>query len=244
MESHLVLHQQSESTVFLLYTAGIILLLAVISYWYASKWKKENTSQLKKEEKAALKQKTKKARAAGHVLLSLAVLVVIVHFAKDLGQSYDVNSLNLKAELDVTEDAYYGAEHSDDPVSYAMKIPTSGTHSPHDLKFGFYTEKPATEMLVHNLEHGDIIIYYRADAKPEIIDQLKFFVNFRKAGAGILAVPNEDIPADKEVVVNAWTKTMALDEYDEEKVATFIYTYINEGPEKIPAQFRRGGGTM
>lgn len=244
MNEHLGLHQQSGSSYFLLYTAAVILIMALLGYWYANKWNKENTSKLKKEQKAALKQKTKKMRMAAHLLLSVSIIVVIVHFAKDLGKEYDVDTLNLKAAIEVTEDKNYGAEHSDDPVSYEMKIPTSGTHSPHDLKFGFYTEKPANEMLVHNLEHGDIIIHYRPGADAQIIEQLKYFVNFREAGAGILAVPDEDIPAGKEVVVTAWTKTMELAEYDETKIATFIYEYINEGPEKIPAQIRRGGGTM
>lgn len=244
MNEHMGLHQQSGSSYFLLVTAGIILLLAIISYWFAAKWNKENTSWLKKELKAAIKRKTKTMRITAHILLSLSIIVVIVHFAKDLGKEYDVNSLNLEAAIEVTEDKYYGADHSDDSVQYEMKIPTSGTHSPHDLKFGFYKDKPSYEMLVHNLEHGDIIIYYHADADPKIKEQLNYFVNFREAGAGILAVPNEDIPAGKEVVVNAWTKTMELSVYDEEKIATFIYKYINEGPEKIPAAIRRGGGTM
>ncbi|WP_138751422.1 DUF3105 domain-containing protein [Paenibacillus sinopodophylli] len=244
MESHLLLHEQSGSTYFLLYTAAVILLLALISYWYASKWNKENTSSLKKEQKAAIRKKTKKMKVAAHLLLSLSIIVVIVHFGRDLTKSYNVNDLNMKAEINVNEDTYYGADHTDDPVEYEMKIPTSGTHSPHDLKFGFYTEKPANEMLVHNLEHGDIIIYYRAEADAQVIELLKYLVNFREAGAGILAVPSEDIPEGQEVVVTAWTKTMELPTFDEAKIATFIYTYINEGPEKIPAQIRRGGGTM
>lgn len=244
MNEHIGLHQQAESSYFLLYTAGLILLLALISYWYASKWNKENKSHLKKADKAAKKQQAKKMRLTAHVLLSVSVFVAIFHFAEDLGKEYDVKALNFMTAIEVTDDTNYGSEHSDEPVQYEMNIPTSGTHSPHDLKFGFYTEMPPYEKLVHNLEHGDIIIYYRSDAKSELIDQLKYFVKYREEGAGILAVPNEDIPAGKELVVTAWTKTMELSSYDEQKIGTFIYDYINEGPEKIPVQIRGGGGTM
>ncbi|WP_143760283.1 DUF3105 domain-containing protein [Paenibacillus sp. FSL R5-0765] len=45
-------------------------------------------------------------------------------------------------------------------------------------------------------------------------------------------------------MVTAWTKTMKLDQFDDAKVGTFINKYINQGPEKIPASVRQGGGTM
>ncbi|MNY39960.1 hypothetical protein D3C86_1746720 [compost metagenome] len=127
---------------------------------------------------------------------------------------------------------------------YEMKIPTSGTHSPHDLKFGFYKENPGNEKLVHNLEHGDIIIHYHPDAPKELLDQLDYLTHFVSAGAGVLAVPDVNVPADQEVVVTAWTKTMALAKYDEASVGTFIHEYINKGPEQIPSNVRLGGGTM
>lgn len=244
MESHVLIHQNTSSSLFLLYTAGIVLLLALISYWFAAKWNKENTSRLKKEQKAALKQKTKKTRLAGHLLLTVSIMVAIVHFGKDLTKTYHVDSLNFNVEINVTDDPDYGAEHSDDPVQYEMKIPTSGTHSPHDLKFGFYEEKPANEMLVHNLEHGDIIIYYRKDADSVVASELEYLAKFREAGAGVLAVPSEDIPEGKANVVTAWMKTMELPEYDGEKIGQYIYEHINKGPEQIPASIRRGGGTM
>lgn len=244
MNTHIGLHQESSSTLALLYVGGFLLLLSLISYWYASKLKKENTSSLKKDQKAVLKQKSKKMRVAAHLLLIASIIVIIIHLAQSLGGKYDVKTLNFNVPIEVSDDQDYGAEHSDAPVQYEMKIPTSGTHSPHDLKFGFYTEKPSYEKLVHNLEHGDIIIYYRADADSDLITKLKYFAKFRLAGAGVLAVPNDDIPSGTEIVVTAWMKTMELTTFDEQKIGTFIYRYINKGPEQIPAQIRQGGGTM
>lgn len=244
MNTHIGLHQEPTSTLTLLYIGGFILLLSLICYWYASRLKKDNTSSLKKEQKAALKQKSKKYKISAHLLLSASILVIIIHFAQSLGGNYDVKTLNFNVPIEVKDDQYYGADHSDLPVQYEMKIPTSGTHSPHDLKFGFYTEKPPYEKLVHNLEHGDIIIYYRSEADSDQITQLKYLSKFRLAGAGILAVPNDDIPAGKEIVVTAWMKTMELTSFDEKKIGTFIFNNINKGPEEIPASIRRGGGTM
>ncbi|QJD83084.1 DUF3105 domain-containing protein [Cohnella herbarum] len=223
---------------------ALILIAALIGYGLASKWNKTNTSQLKKERKAELKQKSKKMRMTAHSLLAVAVLAIIVALVQNSSGKYDLGTLNYKEAIEVTTDRDYGGGHSEMPVLYEMKLPTSGTHSPHDLKFGYYTEKPATELLVHNLEHGDILIYYRPDASKEIKEAVEVLSHYKKAGAGVLAVPSTDIPEGKQLVMNAWTKTMELTAYDERKAGTFIYEYINKGPEQIPARVRRGGGTM
>jgi hypothetical protein len=224
---------------------GVLLLLAALfGYRYASKLNKENTSKLKKEQKAAIKQKSNRTRWIAHSTLTVALLLVIIGLFQQFGGKYDLNTLNYNVPIQVTTDKDYGREHTDMPVNYEMKIPTSGPHSPHDLKFGYYTDKPKNEMLVHNLEHGDIIIYYRPDASQEIKDAVKRLSHFTKAGSGVLAVPNDVIPEGKEIVVTAWDKTMELTTYDEKQIGTFIYEYIDHGPEKIPSNIRRGGGTM
>ncbi len=223
---------------------GIMFIGALISYLYVSKWNKENTSQIKKQQKAVLKQKSRKLRLTAHSLLAVSILLGLFAFIQNAAGKYDLESLNYDVPIDVTTDRDYGAGHSEMPVQYEMKLPTSGMHSPHDLKFGFYKDKPSNELLVHNLEHGDIVIYYRPDASSTLKDAVDYLSHFKKAGAGVLAVPSTDIPDGKEVVLTAWTKTMELVTYDEQRAGAFIYQHINQGPEKIPANIRRGGGTM
>ncbi|QMV39904.1 DUF3105 domain-containing protein [Cohnella cholangitidis] len=223
---------------------AILLCGALVGYGVVSKWNKQNTSQLKKGQKAEIKQKVKKMRVAAHSMLGVAIVLVLISLLLNAAGKYDLETLNYKARIEVRNDRDYGAGHTEMPVQYEMKFPTSGTHSPHDLKFGFYEDKPSMEELVHNLEHGDILIYYRPDASSAIKDAVEYLSHFTKAGAGVLAVPSADIPEGKEIILNAWTKTLELATYDEQQAGTFIYEYINEGPEKIPANVRRGGGTM
>lgn len=228
----------------MLYIGAIFVLAAIAAYAYGSKVNKENDSKQKKEKKAELKRKYSRVRMTAHSLLGVGIAALLIGLLLNAAGNRDIEELNFGEPIEVTEDKYYGAGHSEMPVEYEMAIPTSGTHSPHDLKFGFYEEKPDFEYLVHNLEHGDIEIYYRPDADEDLLEELKRLSKYTKAGAGVLAVPFEDLPEGKELVLTAWTKTMALDRYDERKVGTFIYEYINQGPEKIPAHIRRGGGTM
>jgi hypothetical protein len=223
---------------------GVIILASIAAYVYASKLNQENDSKAKKEKKAELKRRSRKARLGAHSLLGAGIVLVLVALLLNAAGSANIEDLNYKEAIDVRQDPNYGAGHSEMPVQYEMALPTSGTHSPHDLKFGFYETKPATEMLVHNLEHGDIEIYYRSDADATLLEELKKLTAYRKAGAGVLAIPADSMPEGKEVVLTAWTRTMELDKFDLRKAGTFIYEYINQGPEKIPASIRRGGGTM
>ncbi|NHN31433.1 DUF3105 domain-containing protein [Paenibacillus agricola] len=233
----------SASTI-LLVIGIVILICSIIGYVYASTLNKTETRGLKKEQKNALKMKSKWAARASHFLLSAGIVVILSFFIQANISKTNIENLNHQAAIQVTDDKDYGGGHSDAPVQYEMKIPTSGTHSPHDLKFGFYKEKPAIEKLVHNLEHGDIIIYYHPNAKPEIIDKITELTHYKKAGSGILAVPYGDVVSSNEIVLTAWTKTLELPTFDEQKMGTFIYQFINKGPEDIPAEIRRGGGTM
>jgi hypothetical protein len=237
-------HGTGGTSTLLLYIGLIVLALSIIGYVYASQLKKENTSGLKKAEKVALKKKNKTILVLSHSLLGAAIVVVGIYAILNAASKTNIDNLNYNAAIQVTDDKDYGRGHSEAPVTYEMKIPTSGTHSPHDLKYGFYKEKPANEMLVHNLEHGDIIIYYHPEASPELIAKITALTQYKKAGSGVLAVPYGNVQTDKEVVVTAWTKTMELASFDEAKIGTFIYKYINKGPEEIPVEIRQNGGTM
>ncbi|MFC5405985.1 DUF3105 domain-containing protein [Cohnella soli] len=223
---------------------AVSLLVAFMFYWSAFKTNRDNSSKLKKDQKAQLKEKARKSKLTAHGLLALGVVLILIPLIRNASSSYDFDSLNKGVSIEVTNDKDNGGGHSEMPIQYESKFPTSGTHNPHDLKFGFYDKKPTTEMLVHNLEHGDIEIYYRANASNETLKSIKYLTHFREAGAGVLAIPSEDIPEGKDVVITAWTKTMILDKYDEAKVGQFIYDHIDHGPEHIPANIRRGGGTM
>lgn len=225
--------------------AGILLLIvALMLYWSSYKTNRDNASKPKKVRKAQMKEQARKSKLYAHALLALGVILIVIPIAVNASSRYDIDSLDSGASIEVTTDKELTSGHTEMPVQYDSKFPTSGTHSPHDLKFGFYEKKPATEMLVHNLEHGDIEIYYRANASEETLKSIKYLTHFREAGAGVLAIPSDDIPEGKDVVLTAWTKTMVLDKYDEAKAGQFIYDRIDNGPEHIPASIRKGGGTM
>jgi hypothetical protein len=94
------------------------------------------------------------------------------------------------------------AEHVADGtrVSYARTPPDSGPHyaSPAPFTKRFYTvgDRPAVETLVHNLEHGYTVVWYRDSAPPSDVDALAAIAKTFTA---------EDYDPNQKFVAAPWT---------------------------------------
>lgn len=77
-------------------------------------------------------------------MIAVSIIMFGLFFMQGAGKTYNVADLASNATIDVTDDKYYGADHTEDPIQYEMTIPTSGPHNPHDIKFGFTLTSRAT----------------------------------------------------------------------------------------------------
>ena len=106
------------------------------------------------------------------------------------------------------------------PVTYDRTPPDSGPHyaSPAPFTKHFYTaaDRPAVETLVHNLEHGYTVVWYRGDAPA---DQVEALQNIAKTFGSddydladkFIAAPWTDagFPDGKNMVLTRWTANPA-----------------------------------
>ena len=104
-------------------------------------------------------------------------------------------------------------------VDYAQTPPDSGKHYPTPAPFTkhFYAEadRPPVETLVHNLEHGYTVVWYRADAPSKQIKDLQriaktFGSDDYDPADKFIAAPWSDadgagFPAGKNIVITRWT---------------------------------------
>ncbi len=115
-------------------------------------------------------------------------------------------------------------------VNYATPTPASGPHSPRDVEPGFYDALPSRTLLVHNLEHGDVVIYYDRPG-PEVLATLRRWARrFDQPFQGLVVVPLEGLGA--KVVLTAWGQHLELSPFDPELAAAFIDRYRGRGPER------------
>ena len=104
-------------------------------------------------------------------------------------------------------------------IPYAKYPPDSGQHYPEPAPFlkHFYAEadRPAVGTLVHNLEHGYTVVWYRASAPKDQIDALEqisktFSSDDYDPTKKFIAAPWTDsdpagFPDGKNVVLTRWT---------------------------------------
>ena len=115
-------------------------------------------------------------------------------------------------------------------VTYATPTPASGPHSPRDVEPGFYDALPSRTLLVHNLEHGDVVVYYDRPG-PEVLATLRRWARrFDQPFQGLVVVPLEGLGA--KVVLTAWGQRLELEPFDPELAAAFIDRYRGRGPER------------
>lgn len=121
-----------------------------------------------------------------------------------------------------------GAPHT----AYNSDPPTGGWHYDTPWDPGFYDQQVADEYLVHNLEHGYVVISYDCSkladcegTKAKIRQVMQYYDNWK-----LVAVPRKS--ADAAIALTAWDWLEKLGGYDDAKMTAFINARRDRGPEK------------
>ena len=124
-------------------------------------------------------------------------------------------------------------------VSYSTNPPLSGEHWPETAVCGIYDEELPDELVVHNLEHGHVVISYNLpepdDARRliELVERL----NRRAGDWGILRPYSKIMPGT--VAMTAWGVVDQFQGVDEEHIGRFYgahhaNTYSSETAQRGP----------
>jgi hypothetical protein len=128
-----------------------------------------------------------------------------------------------------------GANHQPEgtTINYATNPPTGGDHWPATAEWGVYNDAPPDERLVHNLEHGGVVIYYNpALLDAATIDQLKSLTRELNKGQNCtILTPRLNIENDQAIAMTAWGWLATVNRYDETAIRAFWNDHIAKGPE-------------
>lgn len=94
---------------------------------------------------------------------------------------------------------------------YISDPPASGPHTPYTAPWGVHPKPLPDEVLVHNLEHGGVVLGYRCADCPQVAAELA------RLAAGyplVIVAPNPRLPAP--IVLSAWQHTLRVAVLDDE----------------------------
>ena len=123
-----------------------------------------------------------------------------------------------------------------DPGQYNSDPPTSGLHYAETARIGFYDNnnyKFPAGYLVHNLEHGYVIIWYNCDlldeaACTDLKAQIKSVMD-ELGGTKLIAYPWPSL--DVPVVMTSWGRMEKFENFDADKAKAFYRANLNKSPE-------------
>ena len=116
-----------------------------------------------------------------------------------------------------------GASHS----AYNSNPPTSGPHWVGVAGAGIKNEPVPDELVLHSMEHGAAVVWYREGLDQGEIEKITEAFNSSSGKKIMLARKDLDVP----VVLTSWGYLLKLNTVDEAKIKEFIETNNDRAPE-------------
>jgi hypothetical protein len=131
------------------------------------------------------------------------------------------------------------------PVTYNSIPPTSGLHYANQVApWDSYQSRVDDPRVVHNLEHGGIVIAYKG-IEEAAVQRLEGFLGkgpfasaafpaSRYGNRVKLVIHPDDRLNDGEIVLTAWERMDRLATVDEERIRNFYVANLDQCCEKVP----------
>lgn len=108
--------------------------------------------------------------------------------------------------------------------------PSSGRHYFQPVPFGIYTEPLDEIRVVHNLEHGGMVLQYGDQVPQAMVDQIESW--YRDDPNAVVVAPYPKL-GDK-VALTAWTQWAECTGFDKKAADAFRDAFRYKAPEKFP----------
>ena len=119
-------------------------------------------------------------------------------------------------------------------VEYNTVPPTSGDHWDMQARCGFYEAGLPDERIVHNLEHGIIVVSYNLATMSEVEELRNDIESIPLSLSWGLTRYYDKLP-EGTIAAATWGVLDTMEGVDRDRLATFFETYAgNLGPEHIP----------
>jgi len=130
-------------------------------------------------------------------------------------------------------------------INWVTNPPSGGPHYGTPAPFNFYDEIVNPRVVVHNLEHGAVVIWYGPQISPETEEELRSF--YASSPVGLVVTPYAGYGT--KIALAAWTGDpmkyqkngyygeghfSVCEDFNEKAFKTFRDAYRGHGPEGFP----------
>lgn len=176
----------------------------------------------------------------GVLMVGVIILALVVLFGSGPNPS-----AGTPQPLDDSPHVTAGASCRADPAScqvsagpYSSLPATSGPHWGSPNNWGVYTTPQNESQLIHNMEHGGIVVWYDPDlVDADGVTELTSYVN-TQVSAGIsgrykfiLSPWGGDGDLETPISVTAWRQLLELDRVDTDAINDFTREHYGRSPE-------------
>ncbi|HEX2050206.1 MAG TPA: DUF3105 domain-containing protein [Actinomycetota bacterium] len=200
--------------------------------------RREAEERRRREQRAHARRRNLVTLGIAAVVVALVVAGVVAQRSAEEGPSELIGVSAASAGCTpVEEHEDEGNQHVDEgtDVSYGTVPPTSGSHYGTPAGAGFYPDAIEEERLVHNLEHGQIVIWYRPDAPESTIEQLEQILDRPEVddSAAVLAAPYDGLDDRYTYALTAWGASQSCARVSEAAINRFRERFQGKGPEPV-----------
>ena len=202
--------------------------------------KKLEQKQQRREAEERRKQEAKREQTKKNMItLGIAVVVIALVAALVISDRKAAEGpVGVAAEeagcTDKEEFESLAGQHIDEGApheEYNSNPPTSGPHYEIASDVGFFTTPIEPERVVHNLEHGMIVIWYDPEAPQAVKDDIEALVE--QEPLATVATPYDGL--DRNFYLSAWNHSPA----DEASEGTSYLLGCDAVAQKVVDDFRR-----
>lgn len=119
-------------------------------------------------------------------------------------------------------------------TNYNSNPPTSGPHTAETVLWSTAARALPDISLVHNLEHGGIVLHYQPTLDATQRQQLTdLALDLRQIDRKVVLAPRE--ANDAAITATAWGRVLKLDTFDSPQLRAFFEANRNRAPEREPS---------
>ena len=131
--------------------------------------------------------------------------------------------LHVAPAIPICDQKALDTQNYSNPLCYNSNPPTSGPHNANPMPFKVLDNPAPKENLVHNMEHGGVVVWYNTDDQS-VIKQLADTVNEELGRRKFVVMSKYTDMEPNTIAVTSWTRMdkFPVSDYNKKRVTDFI----------------------